>query len=153
MRLHIRAFNFFDGDSPSKLIRLAALYHIACEFVDNVSSRDRISDYAFYVSEQYYRTLSLAATTILRIIRSPELHPNIDQSLGEQCYFAAIRILKKRVLKNNDLNARVATILSQLWQSQRVFQQEDHSIDSLNVRIRSRGVSSSVIEVDRETKA
>lgn len=78
--------------------------------------------------------------TILRIHRSAELSPKVDLLLGERSYFAAIQILKKRVLKNNDLNARTAAMFSQLWQSKRIFQ-EDGSTDSLNVRIRSRGVS------------
>jgi ABC-type uncharacterized transport system permease subunit len=79
--------------------------------------------------------------TILRIYRSTELNSKVDLLLGEQSYFAAIQILKKRGLKNNDLNARTAVMFSQLWQSKRIFRQQDGSIDSLNVRIRSRGVS------------
>jgi hypothetical protein len=140
-RLHLGAFYFFDRPSSLKLVRLTAVYHIACEFIDNIVTRDRQIDYALYLPEQYYRTLSLAATIILRICRSPDLSPKVDQGLGEQSFFAAIQILKKRVLKNNDLNARIATILCQLWQSQRAFRAQDDSIDSLNIRIRSRGVS------------
>lgn len=105
--------------------------------------QDRQDDYALYLSEQFYRTLSLAAITILRTCRSPELKFTVDRLLGEQAYFAAIQILKKRFLKNNDLNVQMATILSQLWQSQRVFRQQDGSYDSLNVRIRTRGVRES----------
>ncbi|KAJ9499963.1 hypothetical protein H2202_004353 [Exophiala xenobiotica] len=139
IRLHLNAFHFFDSKSTISLARLTTLYHIACNFVENITTRDRQDDYALYLSEQYYRTLSLAATSILRVHRSPELSPSIDHLLGERSYFAAIQILKKRSIKNNDLNARVATILVQLWQSQTVFRREDGTTDSLTVRIRSRG--------------
>ena len=134
------AFHFFNPQSSWDLARLVELYHIACAFVDNIVTRDQQNDYALYISEQYYRTLLLAATTILRICRSTELKLRIDPLVGERSYFAAIQVLKKRVLKNNDLNARQAAILSQLWQSKQVFSREDGSCDSLNVRIRSRGV-------------
>ena len=110
-------------------------------FIDNITTRDQKDNYALYLSEQYYRTLTLAAMTILRIYRSTELASSIDYIFGEQSYFAAIRIYKKRALKNNDLNAQMAAILSQLWRSQRVFMQQDGSVNSLNVRIRTRGVS------------
>jgi hypothetical protein len=122
------------------LIHLIEVYHHACAFVNTVEERDQQDDYALYLSEQYYRTLMLGAMTILRICRSHELGSKVDLVLGERAYFAAIRILRKRVLRNNDLNAQMATILSHLWQSQRVFRQQDGSLDSLTVRIRSRGV-------------
>ncbi|KFZ22563.1 hypothetical protein V502_02873, partial [Pseudogymnoascus sp. VKM F-4520 (FW-2644)] len=138
-RLHLGAFHFFCCQSSSKLTRLIELYHIACAFVDHIVTRDQQSDYALYLSEQYYRTLTLAAATILRLCRSMGLSSKLDLLLGEQSYFAAIQILKKRALKNNDLNARMAAMLLQLWQSKRVFLQEDGSIDSLCVKIRSRG--------------
>jgi hypothetical protein len=139
-RLHLGAYYFFSSRSNMNLSGLIEVYCLACSFVEFIQARDRQDNYALYLSEQYYRTLLLAAITILRECRSPELKSTIDCRLGEQAYFAAIQILKKRVLKNNDLNAQMATILSQLWQSQRVFRQQDGSYDSLNVRVRSRGV-------------
>ncbi|KFY91885.1 hypothetical protein V500_04417 [Pseudogymnoascus sp. VKM F-4518 (FW-2643)] len=138
-RLHLGAFYFFCCQSSSKIARLIELYHVACAFVNHIVTRDQQSDYALYLSEQYYRTLTLAAATILKLCRSTELSSKLDLLLGEQSYFAAIQILKKRTLKNNDLNARMAAMLLQLWQSKRVFLQEDGSIDSLCVKIRSRG--------------
>ncbi|KIV84715.1 hypothetical protein PV11_00481 [Exophiala sideris] len=139
-RLHIGAYYFFIFKlQPSKLSRLVELHHVACAFIKNITDRDQKDDYALYISEQYYRTLTLAAMVILRVCRSTELNSTIDYSLGEQSYFAAIRIFKKRALKNNDLNARMAATLSQLWRSKRVFVRRDGSMDSLNVRIRTRG--------------
>ncbi|EXJ68017.1 uncharacterized protein A1O5_08632 [Cladophialophora psammophila CBS 110553] len=138
-RLHLGAYHFFISRSNSNLTHLIEVYHQACAFVDIVETRDQQDDYALYISEQYYRTLMLGAITILRVCRSTELAANVDLLMGERSYFAAIRILKKRVLRNNDLNAQMATILSQLWQSQRVFRQPGGSLDSLTVRIRSRG--------------
>ena len=122
------------------------VFHIACVFIDSNVTEDRRTDAALYTSEQNYRTLTLAAITILRICRSPEASLSIDQMLGEQSYFAAIQLLRKRILKNNDVNARMSSILSQLWQSRRVFIQDDGSFDSLHVRIRSRGVSLSSVD-------
>ncbi|KIW80842.1 hypothetical protein Z517_03865 [Fonsecaea pedrosoi CBS 271.37] len=139
-RLHTGAYYFFIlKQLPSNLSHLVEVHHVACAFIDNITSRDQKDDYALYLSEQFYRTLTLAAMVILRVCRSPELSSTIDYTLGEQSYFAAIRILKKRALKNNDLNARMAATLSQLWRSKRIFTRHDGSIDSLKVRIRTRG--------------
>jgi transcriptional regulatory protein LEU3 len=87
-----------------------------------------------------YRTLTLAACTILRIYRS-DLRLRTDLSLGERCYFAAIHILRKRSLQNNDVSSRSAAMLTQLWQSKQIFRRADGTGSSLRVRIRSRGVS------------
>lgn len=67
IRLHLLSFYFFERRSTTKLTQLTKLYYIACNFVENVTTRDRLDDYAFYLSEPYYRTLSLAATALVGV--------------------------------------------------------------------------------------
>lgn len=79
----------------------------------------------------------LAAFTILKIHRS-ELAPHLDLQAGEQAYFAAIFFAREESLQNNDLSARAASILGQLWNSQSIFKNKNGTVDSLTSRISSR---------------
>lgn len=139
MRLHIGTFYFYDNDEPARHSRLIALYHTACSFIDAVTSADKRHDYALYTPEFIYRSLNLAACVILRISRS-NLREHVDVFTGERAYFSCINILKRRMIRNNDLNGRTTGVLTQLWRSPQAFKQKDGSYNSLVVRIRSRGV-------------
>jgi hypothetical protein len=65
----------------------------------------------------------------------------LDASRGERVLFEAIRIARKRSLRNNDLDARTASILSQLWSSSKLFRYNDGTIDGLRLLLRGRLVS------------
>ena len=82
----------------------------------------------------------LAAFTILRLMRS-ELRQYLEYQRGEQAYFTAIQLCRRLSVEKNDLPARAAVIMTQLWTSKRIFQCPDGSTDSLRLRIRSRLVS------------
>jgi hypothetical protein len=141
MRLHIGTFYFYDNDEPARHSRLIALYNTACSFIDAVASADKSHDYALYTPEFIYRSLNLAACAILRISRS-NLREHVDVVTGERAYFSCINVLKRRMIRNNDLNGRTTGVLTQLWRSPQAFKQKDGSYNSLVVRIRSRGVCS-----------
>ena len=85
----------------------------------------------------------LAAFIILKISRS-YLAGRVDLGSGEKAYFAAIVSLREFSLQNDDLYARGAMILTQLWTSSRVFRRPDGVIDALTLRIRTR-LSMSVV--------
>ncbi|KAH8699103.1 hypothetical protein BGW36DRAFT_406939 [Talaromyces proteolyticus] len=137
-RLNIGAFHFYETDEPARRNRLIALYQTACSFIDAVTLADKSNDYALYSPEYIYRTLNLAACTLLRISRS-NLRGNVDVVIGERAYFSCIYLLKRRMIRNNDLNGRTAGVLTQLWRSPQAFKQKDGSYNSLVVRMRSRG--------------
>jgi len=83
------------------------------------------------------RCIALAAFTILRIVRS-SLSNNINAEEAERAYFSAIRFNRKMMLQGDDLGARGATLMSQLWTSKNIFKLSNGKTDSLKSRIRSR---------------
>lgn len=56
-------------------------------------------------------------------------------------FFEAIRLSNKRSVRTNDLDARNAIILTQLWSCPRLFKREDGSTDGLQLLLRGRLVS------------
>ena len=79
----------------------------------------------------------LAAFIILKISRSC-LAGRVDLRAGEKAYFATILEFRESSLENDDLCARAAMVLGQLWSSTRVFRRPDGVVDGLALRIRSR---------------
>ncbi|PYH94483.1 hypothetical protein BO71DRAFT_440989 [Aspergillus ellipticus CBS 707.79] len=137
-RLHIRSFHFYENDGLLRRARLIGMYDLACSFIEAVASADQATDYALYSSESVYRTLNMAASAILRVTWS-DLRDQVDSTVGERAYFSCIHILKRRMIRNNDLNGRTAGVLTQLWRSPQTFKRKDGSYNSLAVRIRTRG--------------
>ena len=79
----------------------------------------------------------LAAFIILKISRS-YLAGRVDLRSGEKAYFTTIVALRESSLQNDDLYARGAMILTQLWTSTRVFRRPDGVVEGLFLRIRTR---------------
>ena len=142
-RLHVQTFALFDRDLERQDARLLQVLQSAICFIDTCVEADKAREHARYSPESFYRTLSLACCIILRICRC-------DTRLGanfigaEQSYFKAVQLFKKRSIQNNDINARSATIITQLWGSGTIFKQADGTCRSLFIRVRNRGVSSSL---------
>ena len=119
------------------------LYGIAISLVEKFAELDTSGDFAHYATFYHSRALGLAAFVILKLYRS-SVELAIDRARGEHCYFAVIRMYRKRSLEinfNADLESKLATILTELWSSSMIFRTNDGNVDSLNVRVRSRLVS------------
>lgn len=135
--MHVQAFYFFADSRKQNLVGLTKLFAVACLLIDSVVGLDLADQMAvstFYLS----RTLLLAAFTILKISRSEQLAAFLDLDRGEAAYFAIINMFKGMSLENDDLASRSATILAQLWRSQKIFRRPDGTLDGLSLRIRSR---------------
>jgi hypothetical protein len=91
------------------------------------------------------RCVTLAAFTILKIVRSP-LSEHIDLEAAERAYFLAIRFARRVTLQSDDLGARGATLMSQLWTSKNIFRYGSGRVESLRGRIRSRLAMSVVFD-------
>ena len=142
-RLHINAFYFFEKRDFFDMEGLAELFSIACKVIDNVKTLFQTNNPAGSCPLYVHRTMTLAAFTVLRISKSP-VAPYLDLKSGEKSYFSTIVFLRRSSLENDDLYARGAMILTQLWTSAKVFKKPDGTVDSLSLRIRSR-LSMSVV--------
>jgi hypothetical protein len=83
------------------------------------------------------RTITLAAFTILRLVRSP-LAQHLDVLAGERAFSQAYDFLKGVSLQPGDIHFRTAHIMKDLWGSDKVFRRKDGRVESLYLRLRTR---------------
>ncbi|EHK17250.1 uncharacterized protein TRIVIDRAFT_205851 [Trichoderma virens Gv29-8] len=133
-----KAASLMSYPASRKLEAFIPLYAVACSLI-NTACQQSWDEGATAKNAPVFvqKSLMLAAFTILKISRS-ELAPHLDLQAGEQAYFAAIFFAREESLQNNDLSARGASILGQLWNSQSIFKGKHGIIDSLSSRITSR---------------
>ncbi|KAH8901824.1 hypothetical protein BR93DRAFT_932662 [Coniochaeta sp. PMI_546] len=137
VRLLIRAFHFFSAPTGQRTTGILQTYYIACELIETASRLDKELEFGHYSDRNQLRAVSLAAMVILRVLRST-LSLQVNAEMGEAMYFEAIRLSKMHSVLNDDLDARNAIILSQLWSSTRTFQFKDGSVDGLRLLLRAR---------------
>jgi len=113
------------------------IYSAACSFLEELITEDRRSEIIETCPAFLERTVVLSAFCILKIIRSP-LSEHVNKDAGEKAYFDAILICRRGSLLSDDLGARSATILSQVWNSKSIFRRATGKVQSLGTRIRSR---------------
>jgi transcriptional regulatory protein LEU3 len=89
------------------------------------------------MTNYFARMLILAAYCILRITRS-YLSEKFNFQSGEDMFFKAIAMSKKRSIQNNDLDSLSGTMLTQLWSSNRIFKRQDGTACSLQLSLRVR---------------
>ncbi|KAM6484674.1 hypothetical protein HDV62DRAFT_356247 [Trichoderma sp. SZMC 28011] len=137
-RLHLLSCHFLIDPASRKLEAFIPLFAVACSFI-NTACQQSWNEGATAKNAPVIvqKSVMLAAFTILKIHRS-ELAPHLDLQAGEQAYFAAIFFAREESLQNNDLSARAASILGQLWNSQSIFKNKNGTVDSLTSRISSR---------------
>jgi transcriptional regulatory protein LEU3 len=133
----ILAFHFFSAPSVERTSGILQMYFISCDLIGAASRLDEHRDFANHSTRCQSRVISFAAVCILRVHRS-SLREQLNTEIGEAMFFEVIRMTKKRSIQNNDLDARTAIILTQLWSSTRLFKFKDGSIDGLRVLLRGR---------------
>ncbi|PNP47018.1 hypothetical protein THARTR1_10523 [Trichoderma harzianum] len=137
-RLHLLSYHFLIDPASRKLEAFIPLFAVACSFINTACQQSwNEGATAKNAPVVVQKSVMLAAFTILKIHRS-ELAPHLDLQAGEQAYFAAIFFAREESLQNNDLSARAASILGQLWNSQSIFKNKNGTVDSLTSRISSR---------------
>ncbi|KAJ9608332.1 hypothetical protein H2200_007320 [Cladophialophora chaetospira] len=137
VRLLIRAFHFLSAPTSQRDLGILQAYFIACEVIKITSQLDHSRDFGLYCTSMHYRALALAAVVILRVLRS-SLGAQVDAGAGEHMIFEVIRLAKRRSIRNDDLEARNALRLTQLWSSNRVFLYKDGTRDGLRLLLHAR---------------
>lgn len=143
VRLLIRAFHFFSAPNNQRNSGILQTYFLACELIETASRLDHSKDFGMYCTIMQSRALALSAMIILRVLRS-SLGAQVDADAGENMIFEAIRLAKRRSIRNDDLDAQNATVLTQLWSSNRLFMYKDGTRDGLRLLLRARLVSCKV---------
>lgn len=138
-RIHVLAYHFFanPGTSTPDLEALSRLFSLCVSTLQTANTLSQSSNFVAMCPSFIDRTLTLTGFCILKLFRSP-LAQHLDLQAGEQAYFYAVQFGKRMSLQNNDLGARTAAIMTNLWSSNRVFRRKDGSVESLGLRLRTR---------------
>jgi transcriptional regulatory protein LEU3 len=134
-RIHILAFHFFahptnPGPDAESLTRFFSL----CINVIHAATALLQQSYFSFAMD---RSITLAGFVILKLVRS-SIAPNLDLAAGEKAYFQAIQFLKSVSLQQGDIYVRTALIMSDLWNSSKVFRKKNGQFESLGLRLRTR---------------
>jgi hypothetical protein len=135
------AFHFFahptsPGPDAEGLSRFYSLCISVIQSAATMQTTQKI--YLPSVSQSFIdRTITLAAFTILRLVRSP-LAQHLDVLAGERAFSQAYDFLKGVSLQPGDIHFRTAHIMKDLWGSDKVFRRKDGRVESLYLRLRTR---------------
>jgi hypothetical protein len=138
-RIHILAFHFFANPAISApdSEALSRLYSLCVSTLQTANTLSQSHDFIAMCPSFIDRTLTLTGFCILKLYRSP-LAQHLDLQAGEQAYFYAVQFSKRMSLQNNDLGARAAAIMTNLWSSNQIFRRKDGSVEALGLRLRTR---------------
>jgi hypothetical protein len=126
-----------NAPDQTNIVGLVDLYEIAVQLVEKFVQLDASQNFGLYSTFYLARSLGVAAVVILKLYRS-WLSTHLSKDRGERCYFAAVRLLRRRASDIPDLDSRLATILTELWSSTAAFRDAAGNTDSLYVRVRTR---------------
>jgi transcriptional regulatory protein LEU3 len=93
---------------------------------------------ASFCPHHIYRMSALAASVLLRILKTRVSTYIRDERAGRASYFQEIALLKKMSIHNNDMPGRMAGIFSQLWTSEKAFKPKGDGVAVPALRIQSR---------------
>ncbi|PSN66163.1 C6 zinc finger domain-containing protein [Corynespora cassiicola Philippines] len=139
VRIHLLAFHFFahptnPGPDQDALTRL---YSLCVSTAQTAHTMVQQTNFATVCPSFVDRTMTLAGFAILKLCRSP-LAQHLDLVAGEQAFFKAVDFMNTVSLQKNDLGARCAGIMSNLWGSTKIFLRKDGRVESLGLRLRTR---------------
>ncbi|KAF2659801.1 C6 zinc finger domain-containing protein [Lophiostoma macrostomum CBS 122681] len=139
-RIHVLSFHFFA--SPSSPVgpdmeSLGRLFSLCISTLGTATTLCQNTNFITQCPSFVDRTMTLTGFAILRLVRSP-LAQHLSLTAGEQAFFQAVQFSKNMSLQNNDLGARAAAILMNLWSSNKVFRRRDGHVEPLGLRLRTR---------------
>ncbi|KAL1983717.1 hypothetical protein VTN96DRAFT_9973 [Rasamsonia emersonii] len=127
--LQLYVFHFLETGSEVRRKGLLRAYNTALALISKVREADATSNLMIYAPASYYRLTTLAATVILKILHS-SYSRYVDPESGKRMFNAAISLVRRASVEDNDLPGRSSKILAQLWsvQSQSNQRKEEPSL-------------------------
>jgi len=137
-RLQLRIYYLRCPEDEMFSLNLTKIYTTAIQVIEMTGRLDSEINLASFCPHQIYRMSALAASVLLRILKTRISKYIRDQQAGKVSYFQEIALLRKMSIHNNDMPGRMAGIFAQLWTSQKAFKPKGDGIASPEVRIQSR---------------
>jgi len=137
-RLQLRIYYLRCPEDEMFALNLTKIYTTAIQVIEMTGKLDSEINLASFCPHHIYRMSALAASVLLRILKTRSSTYIWDQQAGRASYFQEISLLRKMSVHNNDMPGRMAGIFAQLWTSEKVFKRKGDGIASPEVRIQSR---------------
>lgn len=135
--LQIMSFHLLGPKDSFQDLKLAKMHQLACSAVEILDRLDRAHSWAEVAPSAALKYLTLAAFALLKLSRC-HMREQLDIDRGRNAYFTAISLFKKAAIEAEDMIARLARILTQLWTSKKIFKTADGTTDALSLRCGSR---------------
>ncbi|KAJ5091061.1 hypothetical protein NUU61_005931 [Penicillium alfredii] len=144
-RMAIQSFHFYKSQTMLSTACLPRLMITACDLIDYIQALGSRLGFLVMAPVQIGFGLLLASTSLLRILKSPMATEGLETVRARSSFFLAINLAQQMSVERTDLAAKTVTILTQLWNSSKVFRKADGS-EYTGLRIRSRLVLSHILD-------
>ncbi|KAK6355573.1 hypothetical protein TWF696_004673 [Orbilia brochopaga] len=118
-RLHLRSFHLFESPTTSSAStnRIINLYGAAESLVTHILKiEEETGGVIDYCPVYIYQMFTSAAFMMLKVLRSSYFNRYLDVEAGIKGFNAALGALRNISVADNDLPARMADVLTQLWE-------------------------------------
>lgn len=144
-RMAIQTLHFYKIQTLVTSGCYPKLLATACSLIDCVQSlADRLGSIAMAPVQMGFGLL-LASTALLRILKSNAASQGLETSRARASLFTVINLAKKMSVDSADLASKTVTVLSAVWNSNKVFRKVDGTEYTV-LRIRGRLVLSPILD-------
>jgi hypothetical protein len=114
-RMHVQLCHLFDEDEVGdNLIPLLSLYDLCQQVIDFADSLDNVCGFYSFCGNPLIQML-LSTSFALLLLLSSALTDYVNVENGQRLYNRAVIAIRKISSTNNDLPARLAEVLAQMW--------------------------------------
>lgn len=143
--LSIQAFNLYKSPTAQDPTSLYDLCTASCQVLETFDRLDKSEHISLPASGIYfYHGIMVPCHILLRLLKT-SFARYIDVERAKTSLFLGIRLNKRLSLQNDDIPARNAVALTQMWTSNRVFRRPNGT-EAVALRVRSRLLASMILD-------
>ena len=143
--LHIQLFNLYKSPGAQDPTSLYDLCTVSCQVLETFDKLDKSGHIYLPASGIYfYHCIMVPCHILLRLLKT-SFARYTDVERAKAALFLGISLNKRLSLQNDDIPARNAVALTQLWTSSRVFRRQNGT-EAVALRVRSRLAASIVLD-------
>ncbi|KAI1613676.1 transcriptional regulatory protein LEU3 [Exophiala viscosa] len=143
--LQIQMFNLYKSPAAQDPTSLYDLCTVSCQVLETFDKLDKLGQISLPASGIFfYHSIMVPCHILLRLLKT-SFARYIDVERAKAALFLGISLNKRLSLQNDDIPARNAVALTQLWTSNRVFRRPNGT-EAVALRVRSRLAASMVLD-------
>ena len=144
-KLIIQTFTLWKSPVAQDPTALHDLSISACRLLETLEALDKAKNLCLPASGLYILYSVMVPSHVLLHLLKTSFSRYIDVERAKSALYLGISLHKKMTLQNDDIAARNAMALTQLWNSTRVFKRTNDS-EAVGLRVRSRLTCSVIID-------